>query len=349
MASLTATPPLRKATSWRVTQICLYLASLAFSIGTLIGYKSLNALFDNDIASCILNATAIVIDKENSQNCSLTLERPSEHTCKFVYFDVICSVIYSIIGCWFFIACTSEAKTRPDETVIQSWKLVVPSIFFTCILLLLSLICSSFITSGCLRFKLSNHLTLINATSFSNQVRTFGVVAETFTWLCTTTWLLALGLLICRCCVAADFVTSNEQQQPQSMGTDSSPTVNLAGRSRIEACSWCDSFGLTYGSVKDLLKNWRNDNSQQRTLLRPAEWVHSSSTEIQQAAADAHHRQQHVPPTILPLVTYSHRASTTTLSDTDYESAMGDSQTENTSLIGSELDLGASGDGFRKR
>lgn len=78
MASLTATPPLRKATSWRVTQICLYLASLAFSIGTLIGYKSLNALFDNDIASCILNATAIVIG-------GFTRVRWRETMCKTLY------------------------------------------------------------------------------------------------------------------------------------------------------------------------------------------------------------------------------------------------------------------------
>lgn len=70
----------------------------------------------------------------------------------------------------------------------------------------------SFDFFSCLRFKLSNSPAL-NATTLVSQVQTFGFVSEAFSWLCTTTWLFALGVLICRCCLAADFITNNEVNQ----------------------------------------------------------------------------------------------------------------------------------------
>ncbi|OQR79451.1 hypothetical protein BIW11_05726 [Tropilaelaps mercedesae] len=261
MAQLsTPMPPLRQATCWRMVQICLYLTSLACSIGTLIGYKGVNALFDNDMASCILNATVVVADKDNSQNCSLSLERMSEYTCKFVYFDVICSVVYSIIGCWFFIACTVDAKTRPDETIIQAWKLVVPSIFFTTVLFLLCIVSSSFISKGitafnesltlqsskfnCLRFKLSNH-PAVNATTFIDQVGTLCSVAETFSWLCAVSFFLGIVILTSRCCVAADFDTDGEVNVLERLPTRVTDCLKAALRRPMGALTNANAINFT--------------------------------------------------------------------------------------------------------
>ncbi|XP_003747057.2 uncharacterized protein LOC100898144 [Galendromus occidentalis] len=221
----TTTPPLRKASSWRIMQIIIYLTAVAFSIGTLVGYKGLNSLFKQDMHMCILYATPQVTAKETPKDCEVSLEKSNnDNTCNFVYFYVISSVVYAIIGCWFFIACTSDAKTRPDETVIQSWKLVVPAIFFTLILTFVSVICSSLLSGGvaeftksfslqssvneCQQFKLFRPE---NATMFMNEVHLYRTVAELFTWLSTAVWLLAVIILTCRCCLAADFITTQSE------------------------------------------------------------------------------------------------------------------------------------------
>uniref|UniRef100_T1J7D5 Uncharacterized protein n=1 Tax=Strigamia maritima TaxID=126957 RepID=T1J7D5_STRMM len=225
---------------WKYSQILFHLIAFLGSIISCIPFEKVRSTFHGN---CVLNAHLSLMFQEGRVKVN---EDPghtkwgSNTSCSFCLYSIVASAIYSFVFGWFYAMCPRGGRpTRWEYSPRKPWRLVFPSLVFSCNFSIVLAVVSTMMVNGVAEFcKGLTAQTELSCQSLQDvtwenyhNMRTFYenlVLAEIGCWISVAGWCAIFGIGFLRCCLTIDFVAQPTPSSTVALERNVTPGIYFA-------------------------------------------------------------------------------------------------------------------------